>query len=386
MKRPVLALSGFYACNFAVLGVWIPYWPLYLSGHGYDGAAIGLLLSLSLVVKLLGPPLWGGLADRGSRHGVIVGASFAAALVSVTFFYGEHFALLVAGVMAFSLLQTAQLSLVEATTLETVDRHNGQAGQTAPLDYGRIRLWGSWGFILFALGLGPVVDRWGLAWVPWVLTGLLWTAAVISWRLPHAEGRSTAGVAPALFSLPSVRWFYLAALLMQFSHGAYYGFLSLHLAGHGFSRSAIGMVWTLGVVAEIVLLRHSGPLLARFGVARLLSISMLLAVVRWLLYSIPPVWPVLLVGQLLHAFTFGAFHVAAVRRTFAMAPHASRSTAQAWYTALSFGLGGGVGILTCGHFYDSVGAGRLFILMAAGAALGWLAMQRSSQLFRHQEG
>ncbi len=385
MAIPVAALSLFYACNFAVLGVWIPYWPLYLSVHGHGASDIGLLLSLSLVVKLLGPPLWGGLADQGSRHWVIVGSSFAAALFSLLFFYGENFPLLLTGVLAFSLLQNAQISLVEATTLETIQRHNAVRRfgpvKPVPLEYGRIRVWGSWGFILFALGLGPIIDRWGLALVPWALFGLLLASALSALFLPREEPRPlTDEVAPALFSRPSVRWFYLAAILMQFSHGAYYGFLSLHLADHGFSRGAIGLIWTVGVGAEVLLLRHSGALLARLGVSRVLSLSILLAVVRWSLYSMPPVWPILLFGQLLHAFTFGAFHVAAVHQTFAMAPHASRATAQAWYTALSFGLGGGLGVLICGHLYDRVGGEALFALMAAGAALAWLAMQRASRL------
>ncbi|MBF0402141.1 MAG: MFS transporter [Magnetococcales bacterium] len=381
MAISLFALCGFYACNFAVLGVWIPYWPLYMSSHGHGAAAIGLIISLSLVAKLLGPPLWGMLADRGSRYRVIAGSSIAACLVSPLFFYGDSLLLLLTGVLAFSLLQNAQHSLVEATTLETIQRYNAQNNRHPPLDYGRIRLWGSWGFVLFALGLGPITDQWGLLWVPWVLTGLLLVGALFSLFLPEGEANPTPDFAPGLFALPSVRWFYLAALLMQFSHGAYYGFLSLHLLQHGFSKGAIGLIWTLGVGAEIFLLRHSGRLLVRFGVSRLLTLSLTVAILRWSLYAMPPAWPLLLVGQLMHAFTFGAFHVAAVRRTFEMAPHASRATAQAWYTALSFGLGGGVGIMLCGQLYDRLGGEWLFAGMAVGATLGLLAMQRALRLF-----
>lgn len=375
----VFALQGFYACNFAVLGVWIPYWPLYLSSLGYHAATIGLLLSLALAIKLLGPPLWGSLADRGSRYRVIVGTSFAAWLTSGLFFFGDNLVLLLCGTLSFSLFQNAQLSLVEATTLETIHRHGGQQ---ANMDYGRIRLWGSWGFILLALGLGPLIDVWHISLVPWVLSLLLLASALLSLALPQAEIRPPQKESsPGLFEQPSVRWFYLTALLMQFSHGAYYGFMSLHLESDGFSGTAIGFFWTVGVVAEVFLLRHSGPLLIRFGVSQILIGSIFLAMVRWSLYTIPPTWPILLVGQCLHAFTFGAFHVAAVRRTFEMAPHARRSTAQAWYTALSYGLGGGLGILICGHLYDKIGGEALFMLMAGSATLGILAANRASYLF-----
>lgn len=360
-----------------MLGVWIPYWPLYISSLGHDAAAIGLLISLGLGVKLLGPPLWGPLADRGSRYRVVVGASFSAWLVSGLFFYGENLALLLVGALSFSLFQNAQLSLVEATTLETIRRHNAQ---NTPMNYGRIRLWGSWGFIFFALGLGPLIDHWGIFLVPWAVTILLLASALLSLFLPEADNHPAQGVVPALFSKPSIRWFYVTALLMQFSHGAYYGFMSLHLESHGFSRTHIGFFWALGVVSEILLLRYSELLLTHFSVSFVLTGSVCLAMVRWSLYTIPPVWSILLLGQLLHAFTFGSFHVAAVRRAFEMAPYA-RSTAQAWYTALSFGLGGGMGIMLCGQLYEKIGAEALFVLMAASAALGIFAADRASRLF-----
>ena len=350
-----------------------------MSSLGHNAATIGLLISLTLAIKVLGAPLWGAMADRGSRYWVIVWASFASWLASGLFFYGDSLLLLLIGTLSFSLFQNAQLSLVEATTLETIDRNNNK--QNIHMDYGRIRLWGSWGFIVFAMGLGALIDVWGIFLVPWALTLLLLASAMLSLALPKAESRPLQGVSPALFSLPSVRWFYLTALLMQFSHGAYYGFMSLHLESYGFSRTSIGFLWTLGVAAEVLLLRHSGPLLLRFGISRVLTGAVFLAMLRWSLYSIPPAWPILLVGQLLHAFTFGAFHVAAVRRTFEMAPYASRSTALAWYTALSFGLGGGMGILICGHLYEKIGAEAIFVIMAGVAALGIFAAIRASYLF-----
>ena len=378
MNRIVFVLRGFYACNFAVLGVLIPYWPLYMSNLGYSASVIGWSMFLALMVKVLGPPLWGLLADRGSRNRVIVGTTVASCLTSGLFFCSDSLLLLLAGSLLFSFFRNAQLSLVEATTLEIVNRLGNQCAQ---LDYGRIRLWGSWGFALLALGLGPIIDIWGVVLIPWAITLLMLVSAAFSLALPEAERCSPLEKSPSLFSLPSVRWFYLTALLMQFSHGAYYGFFSLHLEDHGYSGASIGFYWALGVAAEVVLLRYSSVLLLRFGVSRLLIGSLILAVIRWTLYAIPPIWPILLLGQLLHAFTFGSFHVAAVHRTFEMAPHASRATAQAWYTALSFGLGGGLGALACGYLYDNIGAEALFLLMASSATMAIYTARRASSLF-----
>uniref|UniRef100_UPI00102C11E9 MFS transporter n=1 Tax=Candidatus Magnetaquicoccus inordinatus TaxID=2496818 RepID=UPI00102C11E9 len=367
-QRSLWALRGFYAALFAVMGVWIPYWPLYLDSHGHSAAVIGLLASLATSVKLFGPPVLGRLADQGSRQRVIQLASATAAVASLLLFFADHFALLLLGVLLFSLMQNTQLSLVEATTLETVNRLQRQELLTT--DYGRIRVWGSWGFIVLAIGLGPLIDLLNLELVPWIITLFLMLSALISLRLPADEAPSSepSQHKEALFSLPGVAWFYLATFLMQFSHGAYYGFLSLHLADNGFSRGAIGVIWSIGVLAEVAMLHASATLLSRFGTARLLQVAISIAVVRWLLYSLPPAWPLLLLGQPLHAFTFGAFHIGAVHRTFEMAPRSSRSRAQGWYGALSFGLGTGSGLLLCGQLYEPLGAPTLFLLMAVGAA------------------
>lgn len=348
-----------------------------MSSLGHPPEDIGLLIALALAIKLFGPPIWGPLADRGSRRLVLIGTSFAAWISSWLFFLSDTLSILIIGALLYSFFQNAQLSLVEATTLETVDRYAG--------DYGKIRLWGSWGFIVLAFGLGLATDIWGLSLVPWVLTLLLMGSAFISLTLPEAESKPAKNAKNNLFSKPSVRWFYATCLLMQFSHGTYYGFMSIHLANYGFSRTAIGMLWALGVISEVFLMSHSKNLLSYFGVSRVISLSLFLALVRWSLYATPPWWPFLILGQILHAFTFGSFHIASVRRTFEMAPLASRATAQAWYSALSFGLGGGVSLLLSGYLYEKVGAELLFVLMAFMASLGLLTANRATALFLQEK-
>lgn len=371
-------LAGFYAAFFAVLGVWIPYWPLYMSGLGHSAEAIGLVAALALGVKVLGPPLWGRLADRGSRRRVMIGTAFAAWAASTLFLLDGGLGTILAGAVLFSLFQNGPLGLVEATTLEHVDRFDA--------DYGRIRLWGSWGFILFALGLGPLTDRWGLGLVPAALVTLLLAVALLTLALPEGESapHGESAVKRRFFARPSVRWFYLTTLLMQFSHGAYYGFMSLHLENNGFSRTAIGLLWSLGVVSEVVLMSRSAPLLARFGVSALMTASLAVAAVRWTIYAVTLWWPLLIFGQILHAFTFGSFHVASVRRAFEIAPLSQRNTAQAWYSALSFGIGGGSGLMLSGHLFDRIGAETLFAVMALVAAAGLAASRRAGRLFARE--
>ncbi|MBF0370371.1 MAG: MFS transporter [Magnetococcales bacterium] len=374
MRRRMIygVLGSYYALFFAFLGVWIPYWPLYLANLGADSQAIGWLMALALGIKVLGPPVWGRLADGSSRQRVTVATSFATFVAFCLFFAGSSVPFLIFTTIIFSFFHAGPLPLVEATTMETVTRRGW--------DYGRIRLWGSVGFIVLALGMGPVIDGWGMAPVLPILAALLFLTALLTLALPvfQPPPRSASQqVPPKLFSLSRVRWFYFSTLLMQFSHGAYYGFMSIHLQNHGYSKTAIGILWVLGVVAEVAVMLWSKQLLRRFGLALVLSGSLGLAFFRWGIYAFTLYWPLLVLGQILHAATFASFHIAAVRRTFEMAPVHSRATAQAWYSAFSFGIGGGGGLVLSGYLFDLVGAEKLFALMAAAAALGIFASLRS---------
>lgn len=371
-----LTLSGFYFFFFGALGIFLPYWPLYLASLGCDPRMIGWLTSAAQGIKILGPPIWGGWADRGSRHRVIIVTSFANLFSFGLYFLDAHFVALLLATLIFSLFQGGPLALVEATTIETVSRHGG--------DYGRIRVWGSIGFILFALGLGSLVDRLGIGIVPMAIALLLLGQALLSLFLPDTQiGQDHARKSAPweIFRQVGMRWFYGAAFFQQLSHGAYYGFFSVHLTTQGFSPTAIGFLWALGVLAEIGILSHSNFWLRRFGISRLLSFSILLAGIRWVIYASTVSWFWLLLAQCLHAFTFGAFHVASVRRIHLAAPETSRSSAQAWYGAISFGLGGSVGLLFSGYLFHAGGAPFLFGGMAGATLLGLFASWRSTTCF-----
>ncbi|MBF0422224.1 MAG: MFS transporter [Magnetococcales bacterium] len=371
-----LSLAGFYTFYFATLGIWMPYWPLYMAHVGHTPAAIGLLTSLAMAVRLLGPPIWGRLADRSdSRKKIILLTSTGALCASGLLLLGSHLALLTAGVALLHFFLVGCIALVETTAMETVTRHGW--------DYGRIRLWGSSGFILLALGLGPLADRWGLILVPVSITLLLLLQTLTSIHLPDSETLPSNLPAQSfsLFRPRKMLWFNLMGLLMLLSHGAYYGFMSIHLETHGFSKTAIGALWALGVVAEIAILAGSNGILKRFSVSTILTTSLFLAALRWSIYSTTLSWPWLILGQTLHAFTFGTFHIAAIRRVYETSPPRCRATAQSWFASISYGAGLGSGLLLAGWLYTRIGAQSLFALMAAIALVGTLASLRSARLF-----
>ncbi|MBF0628016.1 MAG: MFS transporter [Magnetococcales bacterium] len=376
---PRWPIAGFYACYFAVVGVWIPYWPLHLTQLGLGATTIGLLMAMTQWIRIPAPPLWGALADRKSRRGVVLFTCLGALVSFCLFFLDDRLGWILAVTVLYSIFHTGPLSLADATAMELAMTHQW--------DYGRLRLWGSWGFVLCSFGVGPLSDLWGLEIVPVIIALLLAATLLCAFWMPGVPVPRGAPVTMrTLFAQADVRWFYFSAMMMQFSHGGYYGFMSLHLQHHGFTRTAIGLLWSVGVVAEVLLMSRSRTLLARFGVSWLLTFSLAMAALRWSLYAWTTAWLPLLFAQLLHAFTFGAFHVASVRRVHDLAPVQARGTAQGWLAALSYGVGGGISMALSGTLLDRFGHEAMFALLACAAAIGALASWRAHFLLSCPRG
>jgi PPP family 3-phenylpropionic acid transporter len=156
---------------------------------------------------------------------------------------------------------------------------------------------------------------------------------------------------------------------MQASHSAYYAFYSIYMEGFGYSRSAIGELWALGVIAEVLIFLVMHRLLQRWGARRVLITSLGLAVVRWLLVGMAPEnLPLVLLAQVMHAATFGTFHAAAIHliHHFFVGRHQGRG--QALYSSLSIGAGGAFGSLLSGYLWSGIGAAATYAV-AAGYAL-----------------
>ncbi|MBF0187516.1 MAG: MFS transporter [Magnetococcales bacterium] len=374
---PYWLFSGYFSLYFGILGVWIPYWPLYLSSLSFSSEMIGSLTALALGVKVLGPPVWGRLADHEpiGRRPVLIGTSIATAFLFTLVFFGQSYGWLILFIFLYSFVHAGPLAIVDTAAMEWVARHDA--------DYGRMRVWGSIGFIVLALGLGPVVDHYGIPLILWVILVMHASMVLIAWRIPishHQEASATQEsreTKVTLFKHSGIPGFYLSGLMMQFSHSAYYGFYSIHMVDLGFSKTTIGLFWALGVLAEVFVMAHSRWLLKRVGISTLLTGSLLLATLRWLALASVSHWLPLLFVQLLHAFTFGAFHIASVRRVHESAPIDQRATAQGWYHALSFGCGGGLGLLFSGAWFDQLGAESLYTLMAASSLTGVLVSLQS---------
>ena len=360
-----LRFALFYAAVFLTLGIYLPYWPLWLESRGLGPAEIGAVLAAGSWVKLISNPLAGQIADRWVRPREMLALLTAATVILFSGF------LLIRGFWAIFALQLFAaacfqplIPLSESRTMQAV-LGEGQ-------DYGRIRLWGSITFVAGVLAMGWGVEALpadGILWLLLTGLGLTFLAALI---LPPESGGRT-GLDPSGLS-----WFwrnpgFLAVLgcaaLLQSSHAVYYGFSAVAWKGAGLSGFMIGCLWTLGVLAEVIFFAVSTRLLGRFSIWTLLFVAAAAGIVRWSVTGLTTAVPVLVVVQLLHAATFAAGHLAAVWFIARRSPPDLAATAQSLYAAMAGGIAMGVMILVAGWLYGRFGL-QAFFAMAAISGLG----------------
>lgn len=368
---PYWRLSGYYFFYFAFIGAFSPYFGLYLQSLRFSAWDIGLLMSQMQLMRVFGPNLWGWLADRKGHRLTIVRLASLLALVGFTaFFWLDRLAPMLAAMAVLAFFWSAALPLVEALTFDHLREEGAR--------YSRVRLWGSVGFIVAVLGAGALLDYVpvaGIVWICWaILAGILLLALV----LPEAPPVRVAGEAPGLREIlreGRVRALLTACVAMSAAHGALYVFYSIHLAGHGYSTTAVGILWSVGVVAEIGMFILMPRLLERYSLEGLLAFSFAVAVVRFLLIG----WAVdtlllAILAQTLHGVTFGVFHAAAIAAVNRWFPGRAQGRGQALYSSLSFGAGGLLGGLLSGWVWDGLGAGWTYTLSSAFALAGLVLM------------
>jgi PPP family 3-phenylpropionic acid transporter len=312
-RARALALCAYYFCSFSMLGAYLPYFPSWLEAQGVDGVAIGVIASAMPAMNVLGPPAFGALADRlGLRGGILrlscAGALLAFAAITALSRDGAlPFAALLALVASFAFFRSPMVLLADVVALELAE------SPRAP-SYGRLRLWGSVGFLVTAAAAGRWIDPSTLllpAAVALLLAATLVAAFFLPARValpaPPAPGQVRALLADGGFQL-----FLLAAFLGQGAQSVYDLCFSRHLRDLGAGGTLVGAAWALGVAAEVALLAASAPLLSRFGAPRLLMVAFAGATLRWLLIAgLRSPWLLLLL-QPLHALSFALMWVASL--------------------------------------------------------------------------
>ncbi len=367
--RQASSFALFFFAYYGYIGVFSPYASLYFADHGMNAAEIGVLMSLMQVMRIFGPNLWGWVADRRQRRVLVLRiTALAAAAAFCGMFGGRSFAWFFLVMVAVNAFTSAQAPLSEALMLSEM---RGDLTH-----YGRLRLWGSVGFIVSVTLAGRLLDWSGIGLMPWIALALLLLVLAASLRMresaPHVV-RAAPSV-PALLRRREVIAFFASTFLMIAAHASLYVFYSLYLAQIGYSKTLIGLMWSLGVLAEIAFFFYQAPIFRRFGIRKLMIASLLTAVVRFLLIGFGArSLVILLLAQVLHAATFGVHHSASVATLQRWFSGPLQARGQALFTSISYGLGGTLGGLLLGACWDTFGAASVYFMAAALALVAAVA-------------
>ncbi|MGD8710836.1 MAG: MFS transporter [Ectothiorhodospiraceae bacterium] len=371
---PYWRLAGFYFFFFAIVGGLAPYWGPYLRYRGFDAVAIGELIAILHATKIIAPNLWGWIADHTGRRLSII--RFAALVAMVAFsgvFVGGGFWWFAVLIAVFSFFWNAALPQFEANTFN----HLGAAAHR----YSRIRAWGSVGFMVSVVAIGEATERLGLSALPVLVLGLfagLWFMSLLAPQASqtgHDTGHETF---LRVLARPGVMGFFIACFLLQASHGPFYAFYSIYLEDHGYSGGMIGILWAVGVAAEIAVFLVAHRWLFRFDARRLFVAALSLAVVRWYLVgSFPSLLAVQFLAQTLHAATFGVYHAVAISLVNRFFTGRNQGRGQAFYSSMTFGAGVATGSLAAGRLWATAGGAGTFFVAAAVAAAGTVVAYRS---------
>lgn len=389
MPVPYWRLSGFYGLYFALIGCIMPFWGLYLQHQSFSAADIGLLLALFSAVRIFAPNLWASL-NYSLEHLIapiqLMRLGGLLMLVSFLGFYWAselwHYALVM---LIYGFFWSAILPQYETLTLSHIKDN---------MDiYSNMLLWGSTGFILLATGLGWLFDYLSIQYLPAIMIIIMLLIVMNSLVLPAAENADTETEltlptedksvgdksvedqsAPIIKQSRAVKIgiysFLIINILLQITHGPYYVFFTIYLQQFDYSNTTIGFLWSLGVLAEIILFWKISFFMHRWSLRELVIASLFLTAIRWFITAyFADNAALLMFAQSLHAFSFALLHVVSISYIGIFWPGKKRLHGQALYSGLGFGLGGAMGAGLAGLIWSAEGASTVFNAAAVIALL-----------------
>lgn len=379
-------LSVFYGALFLILGIHLPFLPLWLDGRGLSAQEIAFVTAAPLCLRVFVTPATAVLADRTGRHKSLVNIlSLVALLLALLLSQVHGFCALLLLAVPLAILLSTIMPLTETIAVAGVRSYG--------LDYGRMRLWGSLSFVAAGFVCGWLIDRTNAEAVIWCLLFGIVATAVFAWALPEratATSLSAPGAPPAasgasrpgargglrevaqLVRAPVFLGFLIAVGAVQGAHGMFYAFGALAWQAQGISTVWIGALWAIGITGEVLLFAYSGRVVKRWGPVMLMVAAAVASVVRWSVMALSPPLAFLAPLQMLHALTYGASHLAAMHFISRAVPEGSQGTAQALYATMAMGLLIGGATLISGRLYAQIGA-EAYVAMAMLGAVGFAA-------------
>ncbi|MGL4395499.1 MAG: MFS transporter [Hyphomicrobium sp.] len=375
-------LSVFYGALFVVYGMHVPFTPMWLDWRGLTSSEIGTVMAAPFFVRLFLTPVVALAADRAGDHRryliALAGLSLALTLILSQ---AESF--------VFILVWTVMLVISNATIMPLTETVAVEGVRRAGLDYGRMRLWGSLTFVAASFIGGVVISHTGAGAGMWLVASGAALTLAAAFLLPDRAVAPRAGGAPLwhareprrlLASRPFVM-FLLAAGTVQAAHATFLTFGTLIWHGQGLSSTIGGLLWAIGVFAEVALFSVSKPVIARFGPAALLIAGAGVSVVRWAVMAFDPPLAVLVPLQILHGVTYGATHLAAIHFVHQALPLTVSGSGQALYATVAAGLAMGLATLIAGQVFAAFGSGAAYAAMGALALLSLAAALRLNAIW-----
>lgn len=369
---PFAAFAAVWCTYFATIGAFNPYAPLWFKELGFSTIAIGAIASLQSWTRVVAPYGWGWLGDHGGQRVRLVRV---AALLSLASACGLLFVRDYAWVAAFTALLFLANGAIVPLSEASLAAHLSHGGRMDTARYGRVRVWGSVGFILAVVAVGGLLQGTGIGVFPWVVVGAGALLLVATLRLPaHKDDVSPAAGAPSILSVlrkPAVAWFFASVFFTVLAHAALYAFFSLYLDSLGYGKGTVGALWAVAVAVEIVFFWTQGRWFASAGAHRWLQWAALASVLRFATVAgLGQHLAALVLAQLLHAVTFAGHHAACIVLVTRHFPGALRGRGQALYSVLGYGLSGVLGGVGGGWLSSAFDFSAVFWAAAVAAVVG----------------
>lgn len=370
------ALWFFY---FATVASFNPFAPLWFKELGFSTLAIGTIASLQSWSRIVAPYAWGWLGDRrGQRVRLVQAAALLSLLAAAGLLWARGYPAVAVCTTLLFVANGGVVPLSEAT----LARHLSSGAGFDSRRYGRVRVWGSLGFVVVVLVFGVLLERLGLALFPALLVATYGLLLAASLRLPRDtevdHGHEATQPVLSVLRQPAVAWFFAATFFTVLAHASLYTFFSLYLDELGRAKSTVGLLWAVSVAAEIVFFWWQGRFFERLPPHAWLQWAAGVSVLRFAATAaFGAHLEVLLLAQALHAVTFAAQHAACISLIAHHFPGALRGRGQALYSVLGYGLSGAVGGIGGGWLSQRLGLAAVFWAAAAAAAIGWWCATRS---------
>ena len=366
-------LSSFYFCYYFFVGLFVPYWGIYLKSLSFNALQIGALLSLFQISRIFAPNLLGWIADRSGEYiKWIKISSFFGFIIFTGIFWSNTFISIFFIMMAMSIFTSSTLPLAESLTLTHLKANKADS------KYSHIRLWGSIGFIVAAILLGIMIDSLGERSLIYALLITQLTIFFLAFILPDKKVTFIENNKRPIWPILRRRGvivLLLSCALMISSHGLLYNFYSIFLEQQGYSGTTIGLLWSVGVVFEILIFLLMPKILSNFTLKAVLLISLGFAVIRFFLIgAYVDSIIILVIAQIMHAATFGSFHVASIQLIAHFFYNEHQARGQSLYNSITYGIGGAIGGVGGGYMIQYSGMANTFMLSAILPFIGFLVL------------